>query len=126
MQRVAESLTTMGAEQLLLVLVLLASYALALGGFVSFKVRLGAVGVAVLATAGFSALSPSWEAGVILMTLVPVGVGLFAAMAWLLWSLAMWREHRALAAEVVPAAPTRQRRLGITTLSRLWSRLRFI
>ena len=99
MQRVAESLTTMGAEQLLLTLVLLASYALALGEFVSFRVRLGAVGIAVLATAGFAALSPSWEAGVILMTLVPVGMGLFAAAAWMLWSLAMWREQPGVCCE---------------------------
>ena len=126
MQRVAESLTTMGAEQLLLTLVLLASYALALGEFVSFRVRLGAVGIAVLATAGFAALSPSWEAGVILMTLVPVGMGLFAAAAWMLWSLAMWREHRALAAEAFPAEQAPRRRMSTTPLLRLIARLRFI
>ena len=110
----------------MLVFILLSSYALALGEFVRFGVRLGALGIAVLATAGFATLSPSWEAGVILMTLVPVGMGLFAAAAWLLWSLAMWREHPALVAEALPVGPAPQRRIDITPLSRLIARLRFI
>ena len=126
MERVAESLITMGPEQLLLVLILLGSYAQALGEFVSLRIRVGAVVTALLATAGFAAMSVSWEAGVILMTLVPVGMALFAAGAWTLWTVAMWRGRRlpAVAPEPVDRAPRRNGTASI--LSRLWSRLRFI
>jgi hypothetical protein len=84
---VAASLATMGTGQVLLANVLLGSYALALGQFVGTRVRLVAIATTILAAAGFVVLSEPWEAGVILIATVPVGMGLFAGVAWSLWKL---------------------------------------
>lgn len=77
----------MGTGQVLLASVLLGSYTLALGCFVGHRGRLVAITTAVFAAAGFVGLSELWEAGVIVTALVPVGMGLFAGVAWTTWGL---------------------------------------
>jgi hypothetical protein len=84
-----------GAVQLLLALVFVASYALVLGRFAGARGRLAAAASAVLAAGGLAALSQSREVGVLLVAAVPVGMGLFAAVAWSLWQLMTWRDRRA-------------------------------
>ena len=87
---VVETLETMGTEQVLLAMVFFGSYALALGQFAGPRGRLVAIATAVVAAAGFAAFSRPWEAGVILIALVPICMGLFAGTAWLLWMAATW------------------------------------
>ena len=56
----AESLATIGTEQVLPAIVFVGSYALALGEFAGARGRLVAVTCAVLAAAGFAAFSHPW------------------------------------------------------------------
>jgi hypothetical protein len=91
MDLVAESLATMGMVQALLATIFLASYGLALGKFVAARSRLVAAAIAVIAAGGFAACSRPWEAGLVLIAFVPLGMALLAAAAWALWQLATWR-----------------------------------
>jgi hypothetical protein len=100
MDLVAESLATMGTVQTLLATIFLASYGLTLGKFVATRSRLIAGVTAILSAGGFAACSRSWEAGLVLIAFVPLGMALLAAAAWTLWRLATWR------ARVVGAAAT--------------------
>jgi hypothetical protein len=84
MRDVLESAKTMGPEQLFLVLVFLAGYALALGEFASPRGRAWAVAGAVTAAIAFTALCTPWEAGVVLVAFGAVGMGLFSALVWTL------------------------------------------
>ena len=123
---VAESLATMGMEQVLLAIVFVGSYALALGEFAGARGRLVAVASALLAAAGFAAFSHPWEAGVILVASVPVGMGLFAGAAWMLWAVATWRVRRAIRVELAPVQRAPRRAATGTLLSRMRARLRFV
>lgn len=119
---VVASLAQMGIGQLLLASVLLGSYALALGQFVGARGHLITIATAVLAAAGFVALSEPWEAGVILIAFVPLGVGMFAGAAWILWKSTSPR----LSALTGPV-PRETSSRPVTTvplISRLWARLR--
>lgn len=109
MGTVAASLATMGMEQVLLASVFLGSYALALGQFAGTRGRLVAIVTAILAAAGFVALSEPWEAGVILIALAPVGVGLFAGAAWTLWKLMSASTGPAVLAAPAPLQPAPRR-----------------
>lgn len=91
MDLVAESLATMGMVQALLATIFLASYVLALGKFVAARSRLVAAAIAVVAAGGFAACSRPWEAGLVLIAFVPLGMALLAAAAWALWQLVTWR-----------------------------------
>jgi len=91
MDLVVESLATMGMVQTLLATIFLASYGLALGKFVAARSRLVAAATAVVAAGGFAACSRPWEAGLVLIAFVPLGMALLAAAAWALWRLATWR-----------------------------------
>jgi hypothetical protein len=115
MDLVAESLATMGMVQTLLATIFLASYGLALGKFVAARSRLGAAAIAVASAGGFAACSRPWEAGLVLIAFVPLGMALLAAAAWVLWQLATWRvrttgsETRALLQSPQHAAPRARR-----------------
>jgi hypothetical protein len=95
MKPAADSLASMGAVQLLLAMVFLASYALALGKIAVARGRLVAAGVALIAAIGFVASGSSWEVSLLLVACVPVGLGLFAAFAWGLWIMATWTAREA-------------------------------
>jgi hypothetical protein len=84
---VVASLARMGMGQVLLASVLLGSYALALGQFAGTRGHPVTIATAILAAAGFVALSEPWEAGVILIAFVPVSMCLFAGAAWTLWKM---------------------------------------
>jgi hypothetical protein len=122
---VAESLRTMGPEQLLLALFFLGSYALALGEFAGARGRLFAVATALATAAGFAALSNPWETGVILLAIAPVSVGLFAGAAWTLWVAATWRARHVDRVESAAVEFVPPRAAARPLLSRLRERLRF-
>jgi hypothetical protein len=82
MRDVLESARTMGPEQLFLVLVFLAGYALALGEFASARGRAWAVSGAATAAIAFTALCTPWEAGVVLVAFGTVAMGVFSAAVW--------------------------------------------
>lgn len=81
--------------QLLLVLVMVGGYAVTLGGLVEGRMRLAAAALALFAMLGFTVLSASWQALVLLAAFVPVGMGFFAGAAWLLWTLTSRTDRRA-------------------------------
>jgi hypothetical protein len=87
MESIVAALQAMGTGQILLASVFLGCYALALGEFASSRGRLIAIVTAVFAALAFVVLSKPWEAGVILLALAPLGMGLFAAAAWALSSI---------------------------------------
>ena len=91
MDLVAESLATMGMVQALLATIFLASYVLALGKFVAARSRLVAAVAAVASAGAFAACSRPWEAGLVLIAFVPLGMALLAGAAWALWHLATWQ-----------------------------------
>jgi len=95
MDLVAESLATMGTLQTLLATLFLASYVLALGNFVTTRSRLIAGVAAIVAAGGFAFCSRPWEAGLVLIAFVPLGMAVLAAAAWGIWRLATWRTHAA-------------------------------
>lgn len=122
---VAANMVAMGTEQLLLFFIFLASYALALGRFVRARGRLVAVGVAVSTAVGYVVLSHPWEAGVILLACAPIGMGLFAGTAWILWKVTTNR----IQPIAVMSSSLEQPRGGLidtgSLLARLRARLRF-
>jgi hypothetical protein len=85
MRDVVGILRTMGPEQLFLALVFLAGYALALGEFATARGRVVASVTALIAAAGFAALSNPWEGGIVLLGFASVGMALFSGAAWTLW-----------------------------------------
>lgn len=122
---VAASLATMDMGRVLLAIVLLGSYALALGQFAGKRGRLAAIAIAIVAASGFVVLSEPWEAGVILIAFAPVSMGLFAGVAWALWRL-MPRSTRpaVLGLPALLAVPPPVARVSL--LERLRTRLRFV
>jgi hypothetical protein len=95
MSDVGNSLQAMGAEQYLLAFVFLASYALAIGGFIGERGRRVAACAALLAAIIFAMLTDPWEQGVMLVTFALVGMGLFTGAAWGLWAVLTRGEARA-------------------------------
>lgn len=94
MSDVGNSLQAMRAEQYLLAFVFLASYAMALGGFVGERGRRVAACAAFLSAVLFAMLTDPWEQGVMLVAFALVGMGLFAGAAWTLWAVLNRRESR--------------------------------
>lgn len=68
--------------QYLLAVVFLLGYGTALGSMFGRASRLRALLLALLAAAGFAALTQPWEHGVLLILCAIGGVGLFIAVAW--------------------------------------------
>jgi hypothetical protein len=88
MNELNHTLQNMGGLQLLLALLFLGSYAMLLGGFVDGRAQAIAALVAVVSAGAFIARTRPWEHGVLLVTFVVVGMGVFIAAAWLLTRLA--------------------------------------
>ena len=76
--------------QLLLTFVCLVGYTLAIGSLAGRRGRVVAGTAALLAAIGLVAGAPSWEAGLMLVAWLPIGIGLFAAAAWCLWNATEW------------------------------------
>jgi len=113
MELVVASLARMGMGQVLLAGVLLGSYALALGQFAGTRGHLVTITTAILAAAGFVALTEPWEAGVILIAFVPVSMGFFAGAAWTLWKVTSRRPCPAVLSALALLQPApRQGALG--------------
>ena len=68
--------------QYVLAVVFLLGYGTALGSMFGRASRLRALLLALLAAAGFAALTRPWEHGVLLILCAIGGVGLFIAVAW--------------------------------------------
>jgi hypothetical protein len=126
MDAVTESLATMGTGQVLLAIVFLASYALALGGFVGARARMFAVATAICSAGSFAACSRSWEAGLVLIAFVPLGMGLLAAAAWALWQVATWHAQPTSRHQPAPAEGVPHQGRPHTLLARARARLGFI
>jgi hypothetical protein len=121
---VATSLATIGTTQVLLASVFLGSYALALGKFAGTHGRLIATATAVLSAAGFVALSNPWEAGVILLAFIPVGMALFAGVTWTLWKVMAGSVSSATLVESVVVQRALQRATAGLLLERVRTRRR--
>ena len=85
LQRTLHQLTL---AQHLLGLVFLLSYGTALGSMFGRTGRLRALALALLAAAGFAALTQPWEHGVLLVACAIGGIGLFIAAAWAISAVA--------------------------------------
>jgi hypothetical protein len=120
------NLATMGTGQVLLASVSLGSYALALGQFTGNRGRLITIAATIISAAGFVAQSERWEAGVIVMAFVPVGMGLFAAIVWVMWRLASGTSRPGVLVAPVPLRPALRQAAPGSVLERLRARLRFI
>jgi hypothetical protein len=105
MGAVAASLATMGMGQLLLAIVFVGCYALLLGQFWGTRGSSMAIVIACAAAAGFVTSSDPWEAGAIFLACVPVGMGVFAGVAWTLWNATSKSgEVRVVATSTQPAS----------------------
>ncbi|MEO8921986.1 MAG: hypothetical protein ABI330_04020 [Caldimonas sp.] len=78
------SLESIGFVQLVLLFAALIAYGLALSQALSSRVRGVAAAVALFAAIGFSAATPAWPDGIVLLALAIVAVAGFAGTAWLL------------------------------------------
>ncbi len=79
-----QTLQRLSLEQHLLALVFLLSYGTALGSMFSPVGRLRSASLALLAAAGFAALTHPWQHGVLLVGGAIGGVAVFIAAAWAL------------------------------------------
>lgn len=77
-----KTLLQLTLAQYLLAVVFLLGYGIALGSMFGRASRLRALLLALLAAAGFAALTQPWEHGVLLILCAIGGVGLFIAVAW--------------------------------------------
>ena len=80
---VFESLRTMNVWQLLFAFVSCTGYAVAQGSLVRRPWKWGALGLALVAALGFVLESERWVDGFMLMAIAVGGLGLFAALVWL-------------------------------------------
>jgi nitrate reductase gamma subunit len=88
MNELNHTLQNMGGLQLLLALLFLGSYAMLLGGFVDGRAQAVAALVSVASAVAFVARTSPWAHGVLLVTFVVVGMGVFIAVAWMVTRLA--------------------------------------
>lgn len=99
---------TTGTGQMLLACVCLGAYALALGRLAGPLGRVLAMLVAALAAVVLVVGSASWEAGVVVVALLPIGVAAFAGAAWALWRLTGGRSRHTPFDASPSAQPTLQ------------------
>lgn len=88
MGELSKTLHQLTLAQHLLGLVFLLGYGTALGSMFGRTGRLRALALALLAAAGFAALTHPWEHGVLLVVCAIGGIGLFIAVAWALSAMA--------------------------------------
>ena len=116
MDGVAAGGLTADTVEMLLAWIFLGGYVLALGRLVGRRGRLVAAIAAAAAAGVFIVRSSSWEAGVVMVALVPLGVGLFAGSAWIAWRLTGARGAMADSAPAPEAAlPNRRARGRLST-----------
>lgn len=78
------SLRSMGFVQLFLAIVFLTCYSVACSTLFEGRGRLRAAGVAIAAAVGFIAFTNPWVHGVLMLAGAVGGLGLFAAISWVL------------------------------------------
>ena len=96
----------MGFLQLCLAFAALLGYAFALSPSLSPAGRAGSGAAALLAATGFTAATPQWTAGLVLMALAVAAFGLFAGASWLLAVLLGVGETRGRLAADMPFLST--------------------
>lgn len=109
-----DSLQRMGFMQLALLFSFLATYVLAIGGMLHGRARLRSAALAAASAVGFAGFTDPWVHGALLMVFVVAGLGLFAALTWLLAHVVAPAQATPSAAglaaqagsETAPAAPT--------------------
>jgi hypothetical protein len=104
--------------QLLLTFVCLVGYTLAIGSLAGRRGRVVAGTAALLAAIGLVAGAPSWEAGLMLVAWLPIGIGLFAAAAWCLWNATEWHVAKSAAMSRTTGQP--QLALRLTSAAPSW------
>lgn len=82
MSELQKTLHQLTLAQHLLGLVFLLSYGTALGSMFDRTGRLRSLALALLAAAGFAAMTQPWEHGVLLVACAIGGIGLFIGIAW--------------------------------------------
>ena len=82
MNELSKTLQQLTLAQYLLALVFLLGYGTALGAMFGRTGRLRALLLALMAAAGFAALTQPWEQGVLLVMCAIGGIGLFIGIAW--------------------------------------------
>jgi hypothetical protein len=100
------TLQSMGFVQLLLALAFLTGYAVACSALFEQGGRWRGAGCALLAGAGFVAVTDPWVHGAMLLAAAVGGMGLFAAVSWLLGHtlrLPQGQEPLGIEADVLPA-----------------------
>lgn len=105
MDELNKTLHHLSLEQHLLASVFLLGYGVALGSMFSPAGRLRAALLALLAAAGFAALTRPWEHGVLLVGCAIGGVAVFIALAWALSRIGAGRR-------VLPSTPDGSERLS--------------
>lgn len=103
---VASNLEAMSPERYVLAFVFICSYAYAISEFIGERGRRIAVLAAAASAIAFALLSDPWEHGVMVVTLALIGMGLFTAIAWSMWTLASWRAAQVAAQEAAQPRDT--------------------
>jgi hypothetical protein len=114
---------TIGTGQMLLACIFLGAYAVALGRLAGPLGRVLAIVVAAFAAVGLVVGFTSWEAGVIVVALLPIGVAVFAGAAWTLWKLTGGRASRGTFDTPPSAQPTLQAAESATAQSAACARI---
>ncbi|MEO7852073.1 MAG: hypothetical protein ABIR94_07435 [Rubrivivax sp.] len=79
-----DSLQRMGFMQLAMLFSFLTTYVLAIGGMLHGRARLHSSAIAATSAVGFAGFTDPWVHGALLIVFVVAGLGLFAALSWLL------------------------------------------
>jgi hypothetical protein len=90
MDGILVTLKNLSFAQMVLAWLFVACYALALGGMLSTKGRLRAIGAAVISSVSFAALSDDWVHGALLMFFAVGGMALFVITSWVLTYTSAW------------------------------------
>jgi hypothetical protein len=94
MDGILVTLKNLSFAQMVLAWLFVACYALALGGMLSTKGRLRAIGAAVISSVSFAALSDDWVHGALLMLFAVGGMALFVITSWVLTYTSAWLLQR--------------------------------
>ena len=90
MEELKQTLEGLGVIQLLLAFVFVIAYTLALGRMLEERDRWRAAALAFTSALFFSVFTTPWVHGIMLMSFVVVGIGLFMALAWIGAEFAGW------------------------------------
>ena len=97
------TLRSMGFMQLLIAIVFLAAYSVACSTLFASRGRTRAAAVALVTAVAFTALTPPWVHGALMVAGAVAGLGLFSAIGWIL-SVALHQPQTSTAGADDPAS----------------------